>query len=208
MQQKVFRSNRLVIWAIPLCLICSIIRAEEPELSEPQLIVKHASDRLKVAMKENPPGGNYERASQIVSEILVPHVDFVRVSALVLGKHWKRATTDQKKRFMKEFRALLIRTYAVAFYEYSEWDINYIPLQFGPDDDKVFVKTEIIRPGAPPVSVNYKMARKDNSWKVYDVVVEGISFITNYRATFNNDVARSGSLDSVIERLAQRNNKS
>ncbi|MGH8497772.1 MAG: MlaC/ttg2D family ABC transporter substrate-binding protein, partial [Methylococcales bacterium] len=184
----------------------SIIRAE-PELSEPQLIVKNTSDRLKIAMKENPPAGNYERASQIVTEILEPHVDFVRVSALVLGKHWKRATTDQKKRFMKEFRALLVRTYAVAFSEYSEWDINYIPLQFSPDDDKVFVKTEIIRSGARPVSVNYKMVRTDDSWKVYDVVIEGISFITNYRTTFNNEVARSGSLDSVIERLAQKNNK-
>ncbi|MGH8476862.1 MAG: MlaC/ttg2D family ABC transporter substrate-binding protein, partial [Methylococcales bacterium] len=112
-----------------------------------------------------------------------------------------------KKRFMKEFRDLLVHTYAVAFAEYKDWDIRYAPLHVTPNDDKVFVKTEIIRSGAQPVSVDYKMARKDNTWKVYDVVIEGVSFIYNYRTTFNNEVARSGSLDSVIERLAERNNK-
>lgn len=206
MLQKVFRSNFLAILVLSLCLIC-VIASAEPELSEPQLIVKHTSDQLQAAMKANPPSGNYQRASQIVTEILEPHVDFVRVSALVLGKHWKTATTDQKKRFIKEFRNLLVRTYAVAFSEYSEWDINYIPLKFNPGDDKVFVKTQIIRPGAPPASVDYRMVRKGQSWKVYDVVIEGISFITNYRTTFKNEVARSGSLDTVIERLAQRNNQ-
>jgi phospholipid transport system substrate-binding protein len=204
MPHEIFRSNPLVIASLLLFLVAAIARAE-PDLSEPQLIVKNASDHLQAAMKENPPAGDYERASQIVTEILEPHVDFVRVSALVLGKHWKQATSDQKKRFMKEFRGLLIRTYAVAFSEYSEWKINYIPFSFNPEDDKVFVKTEILRPGAPPVSVDYRMARKDKSWKVYDVVIEGISFITNYRTTFKNEVARSGSLDTVIERLAQRN---
>ncbi|MGH8547282.1 MAG: MlaC/ttg2D family ABC transporter substrate-binding protein [Methylococcales bacterium] len=204
MAHEFFRLNPRVIGSILLFLIAAMARAE-PGLSEPHLIVKNASDQLQAAMKENPPAGNYKRASQIVTEILEPHVDFVRVSALVLGKHWKQASTDQKKRFMKEFRDLLVRTYAVAFSEYSEWKIHYIPLKFSPEDDKVFVKTEIIRPGAPPVSVDYRMARKDKSWKVYDVVIEGISFITNYRTTFKNEVARSGSLDSVIERLAQRN---
>lgn len=199
-----FWSNCLRVWSVWFVLVPALAWAE-PDLSPPQLIVKQTSERLQAAMKENPPAGNYERASQIVTEILEPHVDFVRVSALVLGKHWKRATNDQKKRFMKEFRDLLVRTYAVAFSEYSDWMINYIPLKFRPEDKKVYVKTEILRSGAPPVSVDYRMVRKNDSWKVYDVVIEGISFITNYRTTFKNEVARSGSLDSVIERLAQRN---
>jgi phospholipid transport system substrate-binding protein len=206
MFRQIVRLNSRTIWPLLLIVISAPVRADA-ELSQPQLIVKTAADQLQAAMKENPPTGNYQRASQIVTEILEPHVDFVRVSALVLGKHWKRATSDQKKRFMKEFRNLLVRTYAVAFSEYSEWDIHYIPLKFSPEDKKVFVKTEIVRPSAPPVSVDYRMVRKDNSWKVYDVVIEGISFITNYRTTFKNEVARSGSLDSVIERLAQRNSQ-
>ena len=206
MSQPVFRLFVLAIWFIPLFLI-SAAAAGNPELSQPQLVVKQASDQLQAAMKANPPAGNYERASQIVTEILEPHVDFVRVSALVLGKHWKSATTDQKKRFMKEFRDLLVRTYAVAFSNYSDWTINYIPIKFDPKESKVFVKTEILRPGAPPVSVDYRMARKDQSWKVCDVIIEGISFITNYRTTFKNEVARSGSLESVIDRLAERNNR-
>ncbi|MGR9107308.1 MAG: MlaC/ttg2D family ABC transporter substrate-binding protein [Gammaproteobacteria bacterium] len=204
MSQPTVRPTIRIIGSIVLILIATVARGEA-ELSQPQLIVKNAADRLQAAMKENPPAGNYDKASQIVTEILEPHVDFVRVSALVLGKHWRRASRDQKKRFMKEFRDLLVRTYAVAFSEYSGWQIDYKPLKLNPKDRKVFVKTEIIRAGAPPVSVDYRMVRKNDTWKVYDVVIEGISFITNYRTTFKNEVARTGSLDSVIERLAERN---
>lgn len=206
MSHKIVQSNLLIIYSVLFILSCGPAGAET-DLNQPQLIVKDTSTRLQAAMRASPPAGNFDRASEIVTEILEPHVDFVRVSALVLGKHWKRATIDQKKRFMKEFKNLLVRTYAVAFSEYAEWDINYVPLKFGPEDKKVFVKTEVLRPGAPPVSVNYRMVRRDNTWKVYDVVIEGISFITNYRTTFKNEVARTGSLESVIDRLAQRNNK-
>jgi len=193
--------------AMMLCLVSFHTQAEST-LSVPQLIVRDTSSKLQAAMKSNPPSGNYDRASQIVSDIIEPHIDFTRVSRLVLGKHWKRATPEQRQKFKKEFRELLIRTYAVAFSEYSEWDIKYLPLKTHPEDKKVLVKTEIIRPGASPIAVNYRMFHKNDSWKVYDVVIEGISFINNYRTTFKNEVARSGSLDSVIARLAEKNNKS
>ncbi len=206
---KLYR--KLTVWTGPtfliLCLIGLTAQAETT-LTEPQLIVQETSNKLQSAMKANPPSGNYERASQIVSEIIEPHIDFTRVSALVLGKHWKRANPGQRQSFKKEFRELLIRTYAVAFSEYAEWDIEYVPLKINPDDKKVLVKTQIIRPGAPPIAVNYRMIHKKDNWKVYDVVIEGISFIKNYRTTFKNEVARSGSLDSVIARLAKRNSKS
>ena len=203
MVHKTFRSTLLIIL---LFLGCSLARAAT-ELSEPQLIVKEAAERLQAAMKENPPTGNYERASGIVTEILDPHVDFVRISALVLAKHWKRATLEQKKRFMKEFKALMVRTYAVAFSEYSDWEIEHLPIKMGPNDDKVFVKTAVLRPGASPIEVNYRMIHRKGVWKVYDVVIEGISFVSNYRTTFKNDIARTGSLEDVIQRLANHNNK-
>ena len=193
--------------AMMLCLVSFHTQAETT-LSTPQLIVQDTSSKLQTAMKLNPPSGNYDRASQIVSEIIEPHIDFTRVSRLVLGKHWKRATLEQRQNFKKEFRELLIRTYAVAFSEYAEWEINYLPLKTNPEDKKVLVKTKIIRPGAPPIAINYRMFHKKGSWKVYDVVIEGISFVNNYRTTFKNEVARSGSLDSVIARLAKKNNKS
>lgn len=193
--------------AMTLCLVSLHIQAEIT-LSEPQLIVQDTSIKLQTAMKINPPSGDYDRASQIVSDIIEPHIDFTRVSRLVLGKHWKRATSEQRQNFKKEFRELLVRTYAVAFSEYSEWDIKYPPLKISPEDKKVLVKTEIIRPGAPPIAVNYRMFHKKDDWKVYDVVIEGISFVNNYRTTFKNEVARTGSLDSVIARLAKRNSKS
>ena len=192
---------------VVLLFVPGLTTQAETALSKPQLIIKETSEKLQSAMKINPPSGDVKRANEIVSEIIEPHVDFNRVSALVLGKHWKQATTDQKKRFKEEFRNLLIRTYAVAFSEYSEWDIEYLPLRIASEENKAFVKTEIIRPGAPPIAVNYRMIHKKSGWKVYDVVIEGISFIKNYRTTFKNEVARTGSLESVIDRLAARNHE-
>ena len=203
MSHKTFRPPLLIIL---LLLGCSLARAAT-DLSEPQLIVKDAAEKLQAAMKENPPAGNYERASGIVTEILDPHVDFVRISALVLAKHWKRATRDQKIRFIKEFKALMVRTYAVAFSEYSDWEIKYLPIKMTSNDDKVFVKTQVLRPGASPIEVNYRMVHRKGAWKVFDVVIEGISFVSNYRTTFKNDIARTGSLEGVIERLTTHNNK-
>lgn len=203
MLHKTFRSPLLIILFF---LGCSLARAAT-ELSEPQLLVKEAAEKLQAVMKENPPAGNYKRVSEIVTEILDPHVDFVRISALVLAKHWKRATKDQKKRFITEFKALMVRTYTVAFSEYSDWEIEYLPIKMAPNDDKVFVKTAVLRPGAPPIEVNYRMIHRKGAWKVFDVVIEGISFVSNYRTTFKNDIARTGSLEDVIQRLANHNNK-
>lgn len=132
-------------------------------------------------------------------------MDFNRVSALVLGKYWKTANDAQKERFRQEFKTLLVRTYATAFTEYADWTIRYLPLKMEPEEDKVVVKTEILQPGAAPTAVDYRMANVGGEWKVYDILIEGVSLLQNYRTSFGQEIAQSGSLDGVINRLAERN---
>ena len=182
------------------------VQADEA-LFPPQKVIETTSNTLQTNLRKKEFKKDFVRANRFVEEVVDPHVDFNRVSSLVLGRIWKNATTDQKNAFKKEFRRLLIRTYTRAFLEYAEWKIDYLPLRMKADGKKVLVKTKILRPGARPISVEYRMILKGNAWNFYDVVIEGISLVTNYRTSFRNEVAKTGSLDDLIHRLAMRNDK-
>lgn len=189
-----------------VCLIlflCANSQADD-SLSPPQQVIQKTSDELQSTLQTAEMRNNVEKAREFVQTVLEPHTDFGRFSALVLGKHWKKASADQKSRFKKEFKGLLVRTYATAFTEYSDWEIRYLPLRTNSDDKKVVVKTEVLQPGAAPVSISYRMINKKGEWKVYDIIIEGISLIKNYRTSINNDIKSTGSLDSVIDKLAAR----
>lgn len=192
--------------ALLLGLASMQLRAEGQEsLTAPQLVIKHTSEELQKSLQQPEYKKDFAKATRLVDQILEAHVDFDRVSMLILGKFWKTATPDQQVRFKKEFRALLVRTYTTAFTEYADWNIRYLPLKLEEGETKAMVRTEILQSGAQPVAVNYRMVFINNDWKVYDVLIEGISLIQNYRTSFTNEVARTGSLDQLITELAQRN---
>ncbi|HYE37680.1 ABC transporter substrate-binding protein [Methylocaldum sp.] len=182
------------------------VLASAETLLPPQQVIQETSDAVKQALRENDYKLDIPKATRIVREILEPHVDVDRAALLILGKHWRTATPQQRERFKNEFRMLLIRTYTAAFTEYRDWNIRYLPLQSPLEDKKAMVRTEILQPGAKPAAVDYRMVVDANgAWKVYDVLIEGISLVQNYRTTFSDDIARTGSLDSVIQELARRN---
>ncbi|MGR8940983.1 MAG: MlaC/ttg2D family ABC transporter substrate-binding protein, partial [Gammaproteobacteria bacterium] len=148
--------------------------------------------------------GSFARVTQFVDGVIRPHTDFDVISSWVLGKHWKTATPDERERFKNEFRTLLVRSYSRAFVEYTNWTIRFLPLDAGSDAKKVIVKTEVLQPGQKPVGVNYRMFFKGD-WKVYDIIIEGVSLVTNYRTTFSEDIQKKGSLSAVIDAMAKRN---
>ena len=200
----------LASWASLLVLLLSLaslqVRAEgEESLVAPQLVIKHTSEELQKSLQKPEYKKDFAKATRLVDQILETHVDFDRVSMLILGKFWKTATPEQQARFKQEFRMLLVRTYTTAFTEYSDWNIRYLPLKLEEGNNKAVVRTEILQSGAQPVAVNYRMVNLNNNWKVYDVLIEGISLIQNYRTSFTNEVSRTGSLDQLIMELAQRN---
>lgn len=210
MKEKSGRKTTSGFWikSLLVLLICLPLSAAAKELAGPQQVIQRISDQLQVILVENrdrlqqDPGYVY----RLANEILLPNVDFNRVSSLVLGKHWRQASDEQKTAFSREFRRLLVRTYSTAFKEFNGWDISYSPLRMSDQDQDVTVHTQIKRSGAPPVDVIYRMHLQDGVWKAYDVQIEGISLVTNYRTSFAREVRRSG-MRGLIQRITELNDR-
>jgi phospholipid transport system substrate-binding protein len=175
------------------------------ELSAPQQAIAQASDKLQQRMQDKNFIKDFNKVTQFVDQSINPHVDFDKISALVLGKLWKSATPDEQVRFKKEFQTLLVRTYSRAFAEFKEWTIRFLPSEMEDGATKVVVKTEVLQPGVQPIAVNYRMYFANGEWKAYDIMIEGVSLVTNYRSTFSDEVQAKGSLNAVIDGLAKRN---
>ncbi len=175
------------------------------DLSPPQQAIELASTKLQQKMQDKSFIKDFTKVTRFVNEAILPSTDFDKISALVLGKLWKDATPDERERFKKEFQTLLVRTYSRAFVEFKDWSIRYLPIEMEADATKVIVKTEVLQPGLQPVAVNYRMLLSNGTWKAYDIMIEGVSLVTNYRTTFTSEVQTKGSLSAVIDSLAKRN---
>jgi phospholipid transport system substrate-binding protein len=176
---------------------------------DPQQLVIDTTDQMLGALKANRAelDQNPDLIYGLVKDIVLPHLDFVRMSSWVLGKHWRRASKEQKIRFVRAFRELMVRTYAVALLEYSDQKIEYVPLRDDPAGGDVTVRTQVIRSGKQPIAINYNLWRRKDEWKVYDIAVDGISLVANYRTSFASEIKDKG-LDELITRLEQHNRQS
>jgi phospholipid transport system substrate-binding protein len=141
----------------------------------------------------------------LVEDLVLPHFDFERMSIWVLGKNWRRADAAQREQFVQQFRTLLVRTYAKALLEYTDQAINYLPFHAEADAKRVTVRTEVTQPGGLPIPIHYSMyLNKAGAWKVYDISVDGVSLVTNYRSSFASEI-RHGGIDKLLERLVAMN---
>lgn len=180
-------------------------RAISQDLLPPQQVIYEASEKLKKRLQDSAFTKDFKEITVFVNEVIYPHTDFDRISALVLGKLWKTATNEERERFKNEFQTMLVRTYSRAFVEFKEWSVRFLPMDLEPSANRVIVKTEVLQPGIQPVGVNYRMLLDKGQWKAYDIMIEGVSLVTNYRTTFTNEVQAKGSLAAVIDSLAKRN---
>src|SRR5229473_37027 len=141
----------------------------------------------------------------MVDQQVLPHFDFERMAQWVLGRYWRQANEDQRARFIKEFRELLVRTYATALLNYTDQEVVYAPFNGKPDDEEAVVKTEIKQTnGSSNIPIQYAFYNKKPGWKVYDVVIDGVSLVTNYRATYASKLKQEG-IDAVIASIAAKN---
>lgn len=192
--------------AFAVCFgLMPLSKAMAADLTTPELAIEDASNKLKVKMQDPGFTKDFKQITAFVEETIYPHVDFDRMSALVLGKNWKSANDDEKKRFKQEFQMLLVRTYSRAFIEFKDWSIKFLPLSKDENPSKVVVNTEVLQPGLKPIAVNYRMLESNGAWKAYDITIEGVSLVTNYRASFKTEIEKTGSLATVIESLEKRN---
>jgi phospholipid transport system substrate-binding protein len=138
--------------------------------------------------------------------MVLPQFSFTRMSQLVLGKHWGKATPTQKKQFTHEFRELLVRTYAVALLNYSGQGIEYLSMHHQSGDTRVVVKTVVKGGGTPPLPIDYKLYLKGGEWRVYDLVIDNLSLLSNYRINYGSKISRYG-LDGLLKQLQEHNDK-
>lgn len=145
--------------------------------------------------------GDLTKVHQLVEAKILPNFDFNRMTQLALGRHWPRATAQQKQELVTEFRSLLVRTYSSSLTAFTDQTIDFKPLAMKPDDTDVTVRSEIHQPGGQPIPINYSFYKTAFGWKVYDVTIDGVSLITNYRSSFASTIRQSG-IDGLIKTLA------
>lgn len=181
---------------------------------EPVLAASEAPDELVknvtlevigvIAKDKEIQSGNTRKVVELIEAKVLPHFNFMSMTALAVGQNWAKATPDQKKKLADEFRTLLVRTYASALSAFRDQKFDFRPLRAKPTDTDVTVQVRIIQSGAQPVALDYGMEKTASGWKVYDVMVGGISLVANYRSEFNNQIRDTG-IDGLISSLQAKN---
>jgi phospholipid transport system substrate-binding protein len=151
--------------------------------------------------------GNTPELYRLVEEILVPHVDLVLLARFVLGKHWRGASAEQRRHFTYAFKDMLIRFYATSMLEYLDYQVRFFPVTLQPGDKLTVVRSEFYRGSQQPIAVNYRVALRDGQWKVFDVTIDNISVVTNYRGSFDSLIREEG-LDALLAKMDDWNSRS
>ena len=182
--------------------------AATPALAQetPDAMVKRIANETLQLIRADPKlqAGDPARVREVIEQKLLPNFDFTRMTSLAMGRNWRQATPEQQKRLIDEFRTLLVRTYSNALTQYRDETIDVKPLNADPKATDVTVRSEVIRPGRQPVQIDYSMTKTPQGWKAYDVIVAGVSLVTNYRDEFNEQVKANG-VDGLIGTLASKN---
>lgn len=186
-------------------LFCMIGTAQAGAVAPDELIKTTAQDVLEIVKQDKDiQAGNQKKILDLVDAKVLPHFDFVRMTKLAVGKHWRTASNEQKQALVTEFRNMLVRTYTKAFTVYRDQTVEVKPFKMAADATEVTVKTSINKPGAPPVPVDYEMQKNADGWKAFDVVIEGVSMVNSYRGTFDTQIQQNG-IDGLIRMLSDKN---
>ena len=194
----------VVLWLS--MLLASVPLGARAEVPEPDVLIKDTVKDVLTIVKQDKDiqAGNQKKILELVDAKVLPHFDFERMTRLAVGKHWRTATPEQKQTLVTEFRDLLVRTYTKAFTVYRDQAVEVKPFKMPPGATEATIKTVIIKQGEQNVPVNYDMEKTANGWKVFDLSIEGVSLVTNYRSTFSDQVQRAG-IDGLIKTLVEKN---
>lgn len=192
-----------------LPLLLSIFVVASPAFAQdagPDALVKKVTEDVLTVVRQDKDiqSGNTKKAIALVETKVLPHFNFQHMTALAMGRDWSKATPEQKVRLAEEFKTLLVRTYSNSLTSYKNQTVVYKPSKMQGGDTDVVIKTEILQPGNKPVQLDYALEKLGDGWKVYDVIVAGISLVTNYRDTFAQEVRANG-VDGLIKMLSSKN---
>ena len=179
-----------ILWTVFLSLLM-IVPAASAQEDSPDAMIQGVTEEVLGIVRQDKEiqGGNTQRAIDLVEAKVLPHFNFQRMTALAVGRDWNKANAEQKKRLAEEFKTLLVRTYSNALTGYRNQTIRYRPTRMQAGATDAVVRSEILQPGNKPIQLQYSVEKQGEGWKVYDVVVAGVSLVSNYRSTFNQEVS-------------------
>jgi phospholipid transport system substrate-binding protein len=189
---------------LAICLIAAMqsVAAE----TAPDTLIKGITSDVIAAIKQDKDiqAGNTAKIDALVQAKILPYFDFERATREAVGFNWRQATPEQRSELTAQFRTLLMRTYSGTLTSYRDQIIRFKPVHMAPADTDVTVQSEVEQSGAPAIGIDYELERTDSGWKIFDVSVDGVSLIANYRTTFDEEVRNHG-IDRLIQVLASKN---
>jgi phospholipid transport system substrate-binding protein len=193
----------LLAFALAALVAALPARAQE---ATPDVLVKDVTlEVVELITKDKEiQSGSRQKLIQLIEGRVLPHFNFSAMTALAMGQNWSKANPEQKKRLTDEFKTLLVRTYASALAAYSNQKFDFRPLRAKPTETDVTVNVRVLQSGAQPVAIDYSMEKTAAGWKVYDVMVGGVSLVANYRTEFTSTVREAG-VDGLIKNLQAKN---
>lgn len=194
----------IVLW---LGAVLAMLTAQVyADVTDPDALIKDTVRDVLTIVRQDKDirEGNQKKILELVDAKVLPHFNFTRMTQLAVGKHWRAASPEQKQTLVTEFRNLLVRTYTKAFTVYRDQTVEVKPFKMAANATEVTVKTLILKPGEPDIPVNYDMEKTADGWKAFDLTIEGVSLVSNYRSTFSDQVQKSG-IDGLIKTLVEKN---
>lgn len=198
---------KIALVALFVPLAAQTAQAADAVPAAPDALVRQVTEEVLTIVRTDKTlqSGDQKRAMELVDTVVLPHFNFSRMTSLAVGRDWRQATPEQQQQLIAEFRTLLVRTYSNALTAYKNQSVDYRPFRMGAGDTDVIVRTLVNQPGGKPIQLDYNLEKQDNTWKVYDVIVAGVSLVTNYRTTFSSEI-RAGGIDGLIKTLQTKNN--
>jgi len=168
-------------------------------------VIRDATNNVLAELNNAPESRNDpEQLTRIIRRHIAPHIDFVTLSRLALGKNWRQASKEQRTVFVREFGRLLVKVYSTALAGYTSQKVEYLPSIIATNKRRAAVRSRVLDNGRPPLAIDYSLRLTGNAWKIYDVKIEGISLAFNYRASFAEEISAHG-IDGMLERLVKKN---
>jgi len=198
---------QLIATAATLVFATSVIAAPAPAANEaPDVLVKRISADVIDTVKADKDiqAGNRNRIMDLVNSKILPYVDAEKMTAQAAGRFWRQATPEQQKRLTEEFRTLLVYTYSGALSQIKNETVEFKPMRSEPADTDVEVRSQVNVTRGEPITLNYRLAKANGGWKIYDINVLGAWLVETYKGTFAAEINKSG-VDGLITKLADRN---
>lgn len=192
-------------WLAGTALALAALALPAAAAEAPDALVKRVATEVMDSIKSDPAiqAGDVNRIIALVDSKIMPNVNFERMTASAVGRHWRQATPEQQKQLQAEFKTLLVRTYSGALGEVKDQTLSFKPTRMRPEDTEVVVRSEV-RGRGEPIQLDYRLEKSGDAWKIYDLNVLGVWLVETYRTQFSQEITAKG-VDGLIASLAQRN---